>query len=127
MANVVINVIQILALLTFTILAIVYRAPATRKAPTSHPSGLSVISPHGFSQLLFQSTIAILLVVGFESATALAAEAKNPQKDIPRGVLLSLIIQAVIFYSFEYFGANYFIGQHYAGVLDKSGANFSDD
>lgn len=124
MANVVINVIQILALLTFTILAIVYRS---RHPEVSyiHPSGLSVISPHGLSQLIFQSTIAILLVVGFESATALAAEAKNPQKDIPRGVLLSLIIQAVIFYSFEYFGANYFIGQNYAGILDKAGANFS--
>ena len=124
MANVVINVIQILALLTFTVLAITYRASG-HGGPYVHPSGLSVISPHGFSELLFQSTIAILLVVGFESATALAAEAKNPQKDIPRGVLLSLIIQAVVFYSFEYFGANYFIGQHYAGVLDKAGANFT--
>ena len=124
MANVVINVIQILALLTFTILAIVYRGshPGVQYV---HHSALSVVSPHGFSELLFQSTIAILLVVGFESATALAAEAKNPLKDIPRGVVLSLIIQAVIFYSFEYFGANYFIGQQYAAALDKSGANFS--
>ena len=123
MANVVINVIQILALLTFTVLAIVYRSghPGVQYA---HPNGLSVVSPHGLSQLIFQSTIAILLVVGFESATALAAEAKNPEKDIPRGVLLSLIIQAVIFYSFEYFGANYFIGQQYAGILDKNGTNF---
>lgn len=124
MANVAINAIQILALLTFTVLALVYRSghPAVQYV---HTSGLSVISPHGLSQLVFQSTIAILLVVGFESATALAAEAKNPQKDIPRGVFLSLIIQAVVFYSFEYFGANYFIGQNYAGVLDKAGANFS--
>ncbi len=124
MANVVINAIQILALLTFTILAIVYRS-GHPEVSYIHTSGLSVISPHGLSQLIFQSTIAILLVVGFESATALAAEAKNPQKDIPRGVLLSLIIQAVVFYSFEYFGANYFIGQNYAGIVDKAGQNFS--
>ncbi|MBV9852247.1 MAG: APC family permease [Armatimonadetes bacterium] len=124
MANVVINVVQIIALLTFTILAIVYRG-SHPNIQYVHPSALSVVSPHGFTQLLFQSTIAILLVVGFESATALAAESKNPLKDIPRGVILSLIIQAVIFYSFEYFGANYFIGQHYAGVVDKSGANFT--
>lgn len=123
MANTVINIIQILALLTFTILAIVYRGSHPGMHYIHH-SALSVISPHGFTQLLFQSTIAILLVVGFESATALAAESKNPLKDIPRGVILSLIIQAVIFYSFEYFGANYFIGQHYAAVVDKAGANF---
>ena len=96
MANVVINAIQILALLTFTILAIVYRS-GHPQVQYIHPSGLSVVSPHGLSQLVFQSTIAILLVVGFESATAHAAEAKNPQKDIPRGVFLSLIIQAVVF------------------------------
>jgi amino acid transporter len=74
-----------------------------------HPSALSVITPHDLNGLIFQSTIAILLVVGFESATALAAEAKNPGRDIPRGVVLSLIIQAVIFYLLEYFAANFFV------------------
>jgi amino acid transporter len=123
MANIVINVIQILALLTLTILAIIYRMdhPAVR---FEHTSMAGVFVSHNFTQLLFQSTIAILLVVGFESATALAAEAKNPLKDIPRGVILSLVIQAVIFYTFEYFGANYFIGQQYFGLVDKNGANF---
>src|SRR3989442_7834794 len=53
------------------------------------------------------------MIVGFESATALGAEAKNPGRDIPRGVLLSLVIQAVIFYFFEYFAANFFIGDFY--------------
>ena len=55
---------------------------------------------------IYQATIAILLVVGFESATALGAEARNPKRDIPRGVILSLVIQAVIFYFLEYFAAN---------------------
>jgi basic amino acid/polyamine antiporter, APA family len=123
MANIVINIVQILSLLTFTILAIVYRADHPGVV-YEHATALSVVMPHNVTQLIFQSTIAILLVVGFESATALAAEAKNPLKDIPRGVVLSLIIQAVIFYSFEYFGANYFIGQQFAGLLDKNGANF---
>jgi APA family basic amino acid/polyamine antiporter len=123
MANIVINIVQILSLLTFTILAIVYRFDHPGLAYL-HKSALSVVMPHDFTQLMFQTTIAILLVVGFESATALAAEAKNPLKDIPRGVVLSLVIQAVVFYSFEYFGANYFISQNFAGVLDKSGANF---
>ena len=74
---------------------------------------MAVFTPKSFNDLLFQSTIAILLVVGFESATALAAESKNPRRDIPRGVILSLIIQGVIFYFFEYFAANYVIGDYY--------------
>jgi basic amino acid/polyamine antiporter, APA family len=112
LANIVINVIQIVALVTFSVLAIAYRL----SHPTVHylhPSALSVIMPHDLSGLFFQSTIAILLVVGFESATALAAESKNPGRDIPRGVLLSLVIQAVIFYFLEYFAANFFINTDY--------------
>lgn len=112
LANIIINAIQIIALVTFSALAIAYRLqhPGVHYL---HPSALSVITPHDLNGLLFQSTIAILLVVGFESATALAAEAKNPGRDIPRGVLLSLVIQAVIFYFLEYFAANFFINDAY--------------
>jgi APA family basic amino acid/polyamine antiporter len=112
MANIIINVLQIVALVTFSILAIIFRLQHP-EIHYLHPSALSVITPHSLSGLIFQSTIAILLVVGFESATALAAEAKNPGRDIPRGVLLSLVIQAVIFYFLEYFAANFFINSSY--------------
>jgi APA family basic amino acid/polyamine antiporter len=120
-ANIIINIIQIVALLSFSIAAIVYRVqnPGVHYL---HPSALSVITPHDMGGLIFQSTIAILLVVGFESATALAAEAKNPQRDIPRGVLLSLVIQAVIFYFFEYFAANYFVN---TGLKNTAGTGFA--
>lgn len=125
LANIVINAIQILALLTFSILAIIYRV----QHPTLHylhPSALSVIMPHDLSGLIQQSTIAILLVVGFESATSLAAEAKNPGRDIPRGVLLSLVIQAVVFYFIEYFAANFFINTGYtSGKLSGFSAAFA--
>ncbi|GCE11466.1 APC family permease [Tengunoibacter tsumagoiensis] len=112
MANIVINVIQILALLVFGVIAIIFRLQHP-ELNYVHPNAGSVLIPHNFNDLLFQSTIAILLVVGFESATALAAESKNPQRDIPRGVILSLIIQAVIFYFFEYFAANFVVGDYY--------------
>jgi basic amino acid/polyamine antiporter, APA family len=108
LANIIINVIQILALLSLSIVAIIYRI----QNPQIHylqANALSVIMPHDVGGLIFQSTIAILLVVGFESATALAAETKNPGRDIPRGVLLSLVIQAVIFYFIEYFAANFVV------------------
>lgn len=119
-ANIVINVIQILALLVFSVLAILFRVQ-NPQLHYLHPTILSVVTPHDFSGLIFQCTIAILLVVGFESATALGAEAKNPGRDIPRGVLLSLVIQACIFYFFEYFAANFFIGDFYK---NSSGTGF---
>lgn len=115
--NLIINIIQIISLLSFSVLAIWFRFMHPQNNYLHH-NALSVIKPHDLNGLIFQATIAILLVVGFESATAFAAEAKNPGRDIPRGVILSLLIQAGIFYFIEYFAANFFIGDFY-----KNGAN----
>ena len=109
-ASIVINVIQLTALVVFSVLAIMFRAqnPLGVSAPGwYHPVASSIVLPHNFAGLLFQSTIAILILVGFESSTAFAAEAKNPKKDIPRAVILSLVIQGIFAYLLEYFAANY--------------------
>jgi basic amino acid/polyamine antiporter, APA family len=140
MVNLVINVIQIIALLFFSALAIAYRLShpdgamgmaldGTTKvlhyafdgnAP-AHTSGLSVILPHNFSWTMLQATIAILLLVGFESVTSLGEEARNPKKDIPRGVLLSITIQCLFMYLIEYFAANYFMNNLYS-LADAKGS-----
>src|SRR5271166_3693859 len=78
-----------------------------------HPNALSVISPHAFSYSFIQACIAILILVGFESVTSMGEEAKNAKRDIPRAVLLSLLIQGVICYLFEYFAADYFLNSGY--------------
>ena len=140
MVNIAINGIQIVALLFFSALAIAYRLghPAgstgmlldgTTKvlhyglagdAP-SHPSAWSVIAPHNFNYVMLQATIAIFLLVGFESVTSLGEEAKNPTRDIPRGVLLSLTIQGLFCYMIEYFAANYFMSSAYS-LADAKGS-----
>ena len=61
-------------------------------------------------------SIAILILVGFESSTSLAGEAKNPKRDIPRGVLLSLVIQGLFAYLLEYFAANYAVCEKLVNV-----------
>jgi amino acid transporter len=119
LASIVINIIQIVALVTFSIVAIVFRLNHPENSYT-HPNALSVLLPHDFNGFIYQATIAILLVVGFESATALGAEAKNPKRDIPRGVILSLIIQGVIFYFFEYFATNFSMGTYYTSGTGKN-------
>jgi amino acid transporter len=122
LANIIINVIQIVALLTLSIVAIIFRIQHP-EIHYLHANALSVILPHDLGGLIFQSTIAILLVVGFESATALAAETKNPGRDIPRGVLLSLVIQAVIFYFIEYFASNFAVNN--STVFSAGGTGFA--
>src|SRR5258705_6787221 len=81
-----------------------------------HPNAASVIAPHGFSYVLIQACIAILILVGFESVTSMGEEAENAKRDIPRAVLLSLVIQGAFCYLFEYFGANYFLNSGYTAV-----------
>ena len=109
-ASVVINVIQLVSLIVFSILAIIFRVQnPLGVSPTGwyHPAITSIVIPHNLGGLLFQGTIAILILVGFESSTAFAAEAKNPKKDVPRAVILALVIQGLFAYLFEYFAANY--------------------
>jgi basic amino acid/polyamine antiporter, APA family len=148
--NAAINVIQISALIVFSVIAIGYRmnhaegsmgltldangnpAPAVisysqpiqtvpdpnnNDAPVAkfqyHSSAGSVVAPHSFSFVIIQACIAILILVGFESVTAMGEEAKNAKRDIPRAVIMSLLIQGLICYLIEYFAANYFLNSGY--------------
>jgi amino acid transporter len=86
-----------------------------------HTNAASVVAPHSFGAVLVQACVAILLLVGFESVTAMGEEAKNPKKDIGRAVLLSLAIQGAVCYLFEYFAANYFLNSGY--TLSNAGAS----
>jgi len=88
----------------------------TAKDPTTfnfHTTAASVIQPHNFSYIFIQACIAILILVGFESVTAMGEEAKNAKRDVPRAVILSLIIQGAVCYLFEYFAANYLLHNGY--------------
>jgi amino acid transporter len=118
-ASIVINIIQLAALAVFSVLAILFRIQnplGVSPGGWYHPTASSIVLPHNLAGLLFQSTIAILILVGFESSTALAAEAKNPKRDIPRGVILSLIIQGLFAYLLEYFAANYALSDKLASA-----------
>ncbi len=86
-----------------------------------HPTAKSVVGLHGFNYMFIQACIAILILVGFESVTAMGEEAKNAKRDIPRAVLLSLAIQGGVCYLFEYFAANYLLNSGY--TLPNAGAS----
>jgi APA family basic amino acid/polyamine antiporter len=79
----------------------------------SHPDAKSVIAPHKWGWVFVQATVAILILVGFESCTALGGEAKNAKRDIPIAVILSLLIQGAFCYLFEYFATCYFLNSGY--------------
>lgn len=124
MVSIVVNVIQLTTLVMFSVLAIHFRNVNPLGIAAEgwyHADSASILLPHNLGGLLLQSTIAILILVGFETSTAFASQAKNPKRDIPRAVILSLIIQGVFAYLFQYFAANYALGSWFGADVATNG------
>ena len=79
----------------------------------SHPNAKSVVGIHKFGWMFVQATVAILILVGFESVTAMGGEARNAKRDVPIAVITSLLVQGAFCYLFEYFAANYVLNSGY--------------
>lgn len=104
---VVINLVQVIGLVLFSGLAIAFRwqNPLSATAWT-YASPVDIFIPHSVSGVLFQAALAMLILAGFEASTALAAEALDPRRDVPRGTVLSLLGQGLAVYLFGYFAVN---------------------
>jgi amino acid transporter len=115
--NIWINIIQWVALVIFSVLAIYYRWGNPEHAASFSYSGVvDIVKPHAFQGVLVQATIAILILVGFESCTSLAAETKQPEKNLPKAILLALTVQGIFAYLFEYLAANYMVSEKLTNI-----------
>jgi len=92
---------------------IAYPAKDEKGAFLTHPTVSSVTGMHNFGWMFIQATVAILILVGFESVTSMGGEAKNPKRNVPIAVVTSLLVQGAFCYLFEYFAANYFLNSGY--------------
>jgi amino acid transporter len=113
--SVILNTIQLTTLVIFGVLAIAFRLINPADFPASewtYPSAVSVLLPHDMKGVVFQAALAMILMVGFESSTALSASASNAKRDIPRGAILALIIQGVFTYLVGYFAAGFALNVH---------------
>jgi amino acid transporter len=116
----VINIIQWGSLIIFSALAIFYRIHNPQGITTgwTFSGAWDVIKPHTMNGVLIQSTIAILILVGFESSTSLSAETKNAKTTIPKAIIIALIVQGLVAYLFEYFATGTMISDKLTGVVD---------
>ena len=124
--NLIINIVQLAMLVGVTVMALVYRFTNPEHVTFYFSNVGSIVLPHDMSHVLFQASLAILVLVGFESVTALTSEAKNP-KDVPRAIVLSLVIQGVFAYLFGFFGLQAWINSKYTfGAAAVSAAPLGD-
>ena len=122
-ASIWINIIQLTALVIFSALAIYYRITNPQHATQwAFTSGFDIFKIHSLQGVLVQSTIAILILVGFESCTALSAETKDPGKTIPKAIILSLLIQGVAAYLLQYFAAGFMISEKLTAITGTPAA-----
>jgi amino acid transporter len=110
--NLIINIVQLSMIIGVTILALAYRFINPDHVTFYYSNPASVVLPKNMSHVLFQASLAILVLVGFESATALTSEAKNP-RDVPRAIILSLVIQGAFVYLLGFFGMQAWINSKY--------------
>ncbi len=57
-----------------------------------HPANWHPFAPSGFAGIVTGGAIIFFTYIGFDSVSTAAEEAKNPQKDIPFGIIMSLIV-----------------------------------
>lgn len=53
--------------------------------------------PHGFNGVMGGVSAVFFAYIGFDAVSTLAEESKNPQRDLPRGMIYSLIICTVVY------------------------------
>ena len=93
--NNVIVVIKIIVLLTFIAVGIQYINPANWHPFIPEPTGEP--GAFGVNGIFRGAAIIFFAYVGFEAVSTAAAEAKNPSKDVPIGILGALVICTLIY------------------------------
>ncbi len=62
-----------------------------------HPSNWHPFYPNGWSGLLTGGSIIFFTYIGFDSVSTAAEECRNPQRDVPIGILATLLICTVLY------------------------------
>ncbi|MCC6362303.1 MAG: amino acid permease [Bryobacterales bacterium] len=88
-ANNIMVIIKICAILLFIFAA----------SRAIHTENWRPFFPNGFSGVLTGAAIVFFTYIGFDSVSTAAEECRNPQKDLPFGIIASLLICAVLYVS----------------------------
>lgn len=86
-ANNIMVAVKIIAILVFVAAA----------APHVQVSNWKPFMPNGWQGVLTGGAIVFFSYIGFDSVSTAAEECKNPQRDVPFGIIVSLIVCAVLY------------------------------
>ena len=64
-----------------------------------HPTNYHPFAPQGWSGILTGGSIIFFTYIGFDSVSTAAEEARNPQRDLPIGIIATLIVCTLLYIS----------------------------
>jgi basic amino acid/polyamine antiporter, APA family len=85
--NGILVVVQIVAMIVFIVVA----------AGAIHPSNLTPFAPHGVHGILISTALVFFAYIGFDTVTVASEEAKKPERDVPIGIILALVIGGLLY------------------------------
>ena len=62
-----------------------------------NPTNWSPFAPHGFAGVMKGVAGVFFAYIGFDAISTTAEECKNPQRDLPRGMILALLITTILY------------------------------
>jgi len=62
-----------------------------------HPANWHPFAPNGWPGVLTGGAIVFFTYIGFDSVSTAAEECKNPQRDLPRGIIATLIVCTLLY------------------------------
>ena len=62
-----------------------------------HPSNWHPFSPNGWPGILTGGSIVFFTYIGFDSVSTAAEECKSPQRDLPRGIIATLVVCTLLY------------------------------
>ena len=68
-----------------------------RRHAASTPANWHPFAPSGFAGILSGGAIIFFTYIGFDSVSTAAEECRNPQSDLPIGIIASLIVCTVLY------------------------------
>jgi amino acid transporter len=96
------NVMVILKLIVVALIIIVggylvFSTGATHNWLPVDDKGVNNFMPNGFGGVMAAVSGVFFAYIGFDAVSVLAEESKNPQRDLPKGMILSLVICTIVY------------------------------
>ena len=95
--NAVIVAIKLAVVLFFIAIGLGHINPANYHLPPGPQTGLGGYFPFGIAGMLGGASFIFFAYIGFDAVSTTAEEARNPSKDLPFGIIMSLIICTILY------------------------------